>query len=420
MNSQRSPSQILIWNSENDRFDIVSPDTSTITCIGITSSGKKKKCTNRIHQSRIADAVTTTRKLLHPTNPINNNTGRLELFSQLAKATLCKQTHQHQSVDLAERWTRVFERGLPRARSLPSGTQVYDHVSGGGSGGGIKGEHQQHTGAQEQEQTHRRACDKRPCEEQETPPRAKRRRHCDLPGASDQEEEESGEQAEGARQSRFDAEARQRSDQANREEAKRQSQREKKERQAHQDETNRQAQQAETERAAAAERVRLQLETKRIAELQAEQQRREGDRADLTKEVRAEKEREDGLRVAAKQRHERNAQQPWSEAWATFGVACRQLEDPKTRPAEISDLELYTVDFWPTRVGSYESCTEAAVREFFANPATVITRRIWVKLAWLWHPDRSMRHFSQSKHEEEIRGKVTMVTAVINNIIATF
>ena len=101
-------------------------------------------------------------------------------------------------------------------------------------------------------------------------------------------------------------------------------------------------------------------------------------------------------------------------------MACRQLEDPKTRPAEISDLELYTVDFWPTRVGSYESCTEAAVREFFANPATVITRRIWVKLAWLWHPDRSMRHFSQSKHEEEIQGKVTMVTAVINNIIATF
>jgi hypothetical protein len=343
------------------------------------------------------------------------------MFRRLAEATLCQHSHKHHAAGLTERWARVFERGLPRAWSLPSGTQIYDHFSGGGSWSGVKGERQQQTGAQ-QEQTHGRAGDKRHREEEEAHPRAKRRRHCDLPGAADQEDEDNGEQeepAEDARQSRRDAETRRAVDQANREEAKRQAQREKEEMQAQREKTEKQQ---EKERAAAAERVRLQLEAERIAELQAGQQRREREGAehDPPEEDRAEEEREHCLRLEARQRHERNAQQPWSDAWATFGEACLQLEDPKRRPAEISDLELYTVDFWPTRVGSYESCTLAAVRDFFDNPVTVITRKTMLKLAWLWHPDRSMRHFSHSKDGEVIRDKLTMVTAVINSKLETY
>jgi hypothetical protein len=414
MNSQRGgPSQILIWDSTSHRFDLVNPDTSTITCIGITSSHKKKKCTNKIAQHNITDAVSTTQKLLRPPLPISK-TERTELFKQLAKATLCQQSHQHYSADLIERWARFFDQGLPHTWRLPSGTQVYDHVSGGGSGSGIKGERQQQTGAQ-QEQTHGRAGDKRYREEEEARPRAKRRRHCDLPGAAEEDDGEQEESAKDARQSRLDAETRRAVDQANREEAKRQARREKEEMQAQREKKEKRAQREETERAAAAE-------AKRTAELQAEQQRRDRDRAehDLPEEERAEKQREDGLRLEARQRHERNAQQPWSDAWATFGEACSQLEDLKTRPAEITDLELYTMDFWPTRVGSYESCTLDAVKEFFDNPATVITRKIWLKLAWLWHPDRSMRHFSHSKDGEAIRDKLTMVTAVITSKLETY
>lgn len=171
-----------------------------------------------------------------------------------------------------------------------------------------------------------------------------------------------------------------------------------------------------------AERVRLQLETKRIAELQAEQHRRERDRDehDLPPEERAEKEREDVFRVAARQRHECNAQQPWSDAWATFQRTCNQLDDLERRPATIAEIDIDIVDFWPTRVGSYESCTVDAVREFFANPIIALDRKTMLRLARLWHPDRSMRLFSQSKNEEEIRGKVTMVTAVINGILETY
>jgi hypothetical protein len=335
------------------------------------------------------------------------------MFKRLAVATLCRHSHNHHAAGLSERWAHVFERGLPRAWSLPSGTQIYDHFSGGGSGSGIRGERQQQTGAQ-QEQTHHRAGDKRHREEEEAHPKAKRRRHCDLPGAAEEDDEEQEESAKDARQSRLDAEAKRAVDQANREEAKRQAKREKEEMQAQREKEEKQAQREKTERAAAAE-------AKRRAELQAEQQRRERDRAehDQPEKERADKEREHGLRLEARQRHERNAQQPWSDAWATFGVACSQLEDLRTRPAEISDLELYTVDFWPTRVGSYESCTLDAVREFFDNPATVITRKIWLKLAWLWHPDRSMRHFSHSKDGEAIRDKLTMVTAVITSKLET-
>ncbi|KAM0695785.1 hypothetical protein Q7P36_004267 [Cladosporium allicinum] len=412
MNSQRGPSQILIWDSTADRFNLTNPNTDKITCIGITSSSKKR-CAHPIALDHIADTESATRDLLKATLPIDE-TKRMEMFKRLAKATLCPHSHNHQAAGLTERWTRLFERGLPRAWCLPSGTQIYDHLGGGGSGSGVEekpirdqasaesrgrganAEHQQKTGAQ-REQIGREASDKRCREESEEPrPRVKRRRHCELPGAACSEEE--GSEKEGGSEEKI----------------------------IH--EQSSALQEPRGTRKACFKRRKaflLAQEKRRTAKLRAEQKRRERDRAESDRQeeervVRAEKEIEDGLPLDVRQQRERNAQQPWSSAWFTFGKFCNQLDSLDGRPGNIADLEIYTVDFWPSRAGSYFSCTEAAVREFFANSLEPLDRRTILKLARLWHPDRSMRLFSLSKDQKAILKKVTVVTQVLNSILETY
>ena len=412
MNSQRGPSQILIWDSTADRFNLTNPNTDKITCIGITSS-RKKRCANPIALDHIADAESATRDLLTATLPIDEKK-RMEMFKRLAKATLCQYTHRHQAAGLTGRWTRLFERGLPRAWCLPSGTQIYDHLGGGGSGSGVEekpirdqasaesrgrganAEHQQETGAQ-REQTGREASDKRCREESEDArPRAKRRRHCELPGAACSEEE--GIEKEGGSE----------------------------EKGVHEHPPA--PQEPRGTRKACFKRRKaflLAQEKKRMAKLRAEQKRRERDRAESDRQeeervVRAEKEIEDGLPLDVRQQRERNAQQPWSSAWEVYKKAYHELDNPESRPANITDVQMSTVDFWPTRVGSYSSCSEVAVREFFANGPWAFDRKQMLKQARLWHPDRSMRFFSQSKYEKALRKKVTIVSQVLNSIVETY
>jgi hypothetical protein len=99
--------------------------------------------------------------------------------------------------------------------------------------------------------------------------------------------------------------------------------------------------------------------------------------------------------------------------------ACNERADPKTRPTTITDHEINTVDFWPTRVNSYSSCNEAAVRLFFAKRSLAFNRKEMFEQAKLWHPDRAVTVFGGAKDEESVFRTVTMIQQVINDMIAT-
>jgi phage-related minor tail protein len=123
-----------------------------------------------------------------------------------------------------------------------------------------------------------------------------------------------------------------------------------------------------------AEKLRQDEERKQRDE---ERKRQEEDRKEQKEEAEEREQwaQEQRVHHEAKQRHERHAKQPWLAAWTTYEGTCIYLTDPETRPFYITDLQVETVDFWPTRVGSYSSCNEAAVREFFANGPWALDRK---------------------------------------------
>jgi hypothetical protein len=127
--------------------------------------------------------------------------------------------------------------------------------------------------------------------------------------------------------------------------------------------------------------------------------------------------RENNVRYEAKQRHERNAQQPLSAAWATFESFFPDLEKHEKFP---TDLEIYTMDFWPTRVGSYSSCNVASVREFFAYRFASFDRKAMRNHARVWHPDRAMLLFVNAIDKETLLEKVNMMSAIVNGFVGAY
>jgi hypothetical protein len=123
MNSQQNgPSQILIWSSTNHRFELIYPNTSTITCIAFIQSHREEhpqRCTNKITQCYIEIAQSISRKLLQPRFPTHR------MFFRLADATLCRQSHQDQAAELAQIWTALFEPCLPYVWCPHSGAQIH-------------------------------------------------------------------------------------------------------------------------------------------------------------------------------------------------------------------------------------------------------------------------------------------------------
>lgn len=208
-------------------------------------------------------------------------------------------------------------------------------------------------------------------------------------------QEDSARLAEEAR-SRLEAEAKRAFDQANRDEVKRQAGREK--------------------AGILAARAAAKREREREEQNAKEKQHQDRDRAERARreEKRTQREAEERHLNEARQRREDNAQQPWSIAWEVYMLALPRLDPREVLP---TDLEICIVDFWPTRVGSYASCNEVAVRKFFDHRSSDLERRAMRKHAVVWHPDRAMRLFVNAKDKEAILRTVTMVTQVVNSVM---
>jgi hypothetical protein len=161
------------------------------------------------------------------------------------------------------------------------------------------------------------------------------------------------------------------------------------------------------------ERKRRAEEMKRQEEARKQQEEARKRQA----EEMGQRARENNVRYEAKQRHERNAQQPLSAAWATFESFFPDLEKHEKFP---TDLEIYTMDFWPTRVGSYSSCNVASVREFFAYRFASFDRKAMRNHARVWHPDRAMLLFVNAIDKETLLEKVNMVSAIVNGFVGAY
>lgn len=320
------------------------------------------------------------------------------MLLDLAEATLCQSCRQNQALELSERWIGTLddwfcpsEWGVPSGVPLSGGCgSLFDsrfnphknegsgRGGSGSRGGGINREHRpqaESTAQPEQPDNGNRARARRP----------RGGRSCGRDG-----HEQAIPEAEGKtppEQSR--CEARQKEERRQRQEQEKTQEEEK--------------------------RKRQEQEKKR----QEEEKKRQEDEGKRHEEDKARRATEELARRHAKERHVWNAQQSWSAAWATYENACNVLADPQTRPTDITDLQVVTVDFWPTRVGSYSSCTEADVKEFFAYRRWTLDRKAMSKHAVIWHPDRVMNLFRRSRNKEAIRETVTMISQVVNGIVDT-
>ena len=124
-------SRILIWNPANNGLEVRHPKNLPIICIDHASS-RGKRCGNRIAQHYITAAQFITRHLSQTKIPIYQMM-HMKMFTDLARATLCRQYHQYQAQWLAGMWFRRSENCLSHLWFYPSVIQTHGGCSDYGS-----------------------------------------------------------------------------------------------------------------------------------------------------------------------------------------------------------------------------------------------------------------------------------------------
>lgn len=212
----------------------------------------------------------------------------------------------------------------------------------------------------------------------------------------------------------YEAEIRRAAEKTRREEARRQAHREKAERAW--DAAYRRFQ----EKAEAEAKKTAEEEAKKQAEEAArERSRREKAEKAESDRLRREQEEKDRLKREreAEQQRQKSKELSWEDSWDRYEKACSKLANSGRQP---TNREIETLLFWPTRAGSYSSCKEATVKEFFAHRPQSFDRKAFRKQTMRWHPDRATVLFAHAQDAMAIQKVVTMVTQVITGIMETY
>jgi hypothetical protein len=170
-------------------------------------------------------------------------------------------------------------------------------------------------------------------------------------------------------------------------------------------------------------------EAQREAEAKAKAQREAKAKAKAKAEAEAKSERFRKEQEAEKARHNRNRHAKgkkeqesrtlsWETAWLRYETAWAELT-PNSTSAPI-DTDIRTSQIWPTKSGSFASCSEEDVRTFFRCQPGDVNRRILRRQALRWHPDRAARLFASTADGlvvGEVLRTVTMISQVVIGIM---
>ncbi|KAM0695985.1 hypothetical protein Q7P36_004468 [Cladosporium allicinum] len=418
MSSTTSTSTLASWDPMAV-LSLMNPDKLAITCVGRAPS-YRRRCRNAIAARNIQSAKAVMRDLVRP--GVSDDEVKNLLF-ELAEYTLCRRDHQTQATVVSDGWWRLVqahredeEERFSDTSDDGDGDSDDDNAS---SSSGSDSDSDDGTGRCGRENEYaplpaNEFIDSLERLQREFDELLRRQRQQLLRGgastvpairAQQPHTRETRQNDSDVRQRLDEQEAQRKADQLRREGAYLLAQREREEAR----ERSRRAT-AEAEKARCEEARRQAAREKAQREAEAERLRQEAAAAAAEK-ARQERERQHS------ERQQQARARTWDDAWLRYEQAWSQISSTD-KPSE---LDLRKSLIWPTKTGSYSSCSESDVKVFFLSQPGSVSRNVVRRQALRWHPDRAARLFGHVKDEsqlKELMKAVTMISQVVIGIMA--
>lgn len=430
MSSTTSTATLASWDPIAV-LSLMNPAKLAITCVGHAPSCRRR-CRNAIAAHNIQSAKAVMRDLVRP--GVSDDEVKNLLF-ELAEYTLCRRYHQNQATVVSDGWWRLVqahredeERFSDTSDDGDGDSDDDDANSSSGSdsdsddGTGRCGRENEYAPLpanefidslerlqREFDELLRRQRQQLLRGDTSTVPAIRERQ----PRARDSQHSDSN-----IRQRLDEQEAQRKSEQLRREEAYLLAQREREEARERSRRATAEAEKVRCEEAlrqAARENAQREAEAERVrqeeAAAEAERRREEKAAAAAAEKARQERERQHS------ERQQQTRARTWDDAWLRYEQAWSQISSTD-KPSE---LDLRKSLIWPTKTGSYSSCSESDVKVFFLSQPGSVSRNVVRRQALRWHPDRAARLFGHVKDEsqlKELMKAVTMISQVVIGIMA--
>jgi hypothetical protein len=419
MSSTASTATLASWDPMHV-LSLMNPAILAITCVGY-APWCRRRCRNPIAARNISSAKVVMRQLVRP--GLSDDDVKNLLF-ELAEYLLCRRYHQDQAGVVSDGWWRLLQAHLEREEEGGSGTSDDgddgdDDTNSDGSGSDSDSDSDDGSGGR-----HNRGNENTPLPaedflitlerlQREFDELLQRRRQHLLRGndstvpAIRAQQLRNGEahQIDNSLQQRLtEQKAEREAEQLRREEAYLLAQREREEARERSRRATAEAEQArreEAQRQAAREKAQREAEAERLRQ----------EEAAAAEKARQERQRQD------KERQRQARAQAWEDAWLRYEQAWSQISSDN-KPSEF-DVRMSSI--WPTKTGSYSSCSESDVKLFFISQPGSVSRNVIRRQALRWHPDRAARLFGHVKDESQLRElmkAVTMISQVVIGIMA--
>ena len=434
--SSTAPTATLASWDPMEVLSLLNPTKLAITCVDYAPSCRRR-CRNPIAAQNISSAKVVMRELVRP--GLSDDEVKNLLF-ELAEYLLCRRDHhyQNQATVVSDGWWRLVQAHLEREEEGGSDTSDGgDDDDGSGSESDSDSDSDSDDGRsgrrnRDNENTPLPAEDflltlerlQREFDEllQRQRQHLLRGNASTVPAIRSQQPctTEARQNDDSLRQRLAEQKAEREADQLRREEAYLLAQREREEarersrrataeaEKARREEAQRQAAREKAQREAEAERLRQEEEA---AEAEARRLRQEEEEAAAAEKARQERQRQD----EGRQRQARA--QAWDDAWLRYEQAWSEISST----GKPSELDVRMSSIWPTKTGSYASCSESDVKLFFISQPGSVSRNVIRRQVLRWHPDRAARLFGHVKDESQLRElmkAVTMISRVVIGIMA--
>lgn len=431
MSSTTSTATLASWDPIAV-LSLMNPAKLAITCVGHAPSCRRR-CRNAIAAHNIQSAKAVMRDLVRP--GVSDDEVKNLLF-ELAEYTLCRRYHQNQATVVSDGWWRLVQAHREDEERFSDtsddGDGDSDDDDANSSSGSDSDSDDGSTGRRGRENEHaplpanefidslerlqrefdellRRQRQQLLRGDTSTVPAIRERQ----PRARDSQHSDSN-----IRQRLDEQEAQRKSEQLRREEAYLLAQREREEARERSRRATAEAEKVRCEEAlrqAARENAQREAEAERVrqeeAAAEAERRREEKAAAAAAEKARQERERQHS------ERQQQTRARTWDDAWLRYEQAWSQISSTD-KPSE---LDLRKSLIWPTKTGSYSSCSESDVKVFFLSQPGSVSRNVVRRQALRWHPDRAARLFGHVKDEsqlKELMKAVTMISQVVIGIMA--
>jgi hypothetical protein len=419
MSSTASTATLASWDPMHV-LSLLNPAKLAITCVGYAPSCRRR-CRNPIAAQNISSAKVVMRELVRA--DLSDDEVKNLLF-ELAEYLLCRRCHQGQAGVVSDGWWRLVQAHLEREEEEGSdtsddGDDGDDDTNSDGSGSDSDSDSEDGSGGRRNrgnENTPLPAEDflltlerlQREFDEllQKQRQHLLRGNNSTVPAIRAQQlRNGEAHQIDNSLQQRLtEQKAEREAEQLRREEAYLLAQREREEARERSRRATAEAEQArreEAQRQAAREKAQREAEAERLRQ----------EEAAAAEKARQERQRQD------KERQRQARAQAWEDAWLRYEQAWSQISSDN-KPSEF-DVRMSSI--WPTKTGSYSSCSESDVKLFFISQPGSVSRNVIRRQALRWHPDRAARLFGHLKDESQLRElmkAVTMISQVVIGIMA--